>query len=52
MPSSDKLFTLDPINTTVTKPTTDVKVQGPANRKTENSQLLLEEKPNQVDYLV
>ena len=40
MPSSEKLFTLDPLKTSLTKPTTDVKVQGPANRSVENSQLL------------
>ena len=40
MPSSENLFTLDPLKTSLTKPTTDVKVQGPANRSVENSQLL------------
>jgi len=40
MPSSEKLFTLDPVKTSLTKTTTDVKVQGPANRTVENSQLL------------
>jgi len=40
MPSSENLFTLDPLKTSLTKTTTDVKVQGPANRTVENSQLL------------
>ena len=40
MPSSEKLFTLDPVKTTLTKSTTDVKVQGPANRTVANNQLL------------
>ena len=40
MPSSENLFTLDPLKTSLTKPITDVKVQGPANRSVENSQLL------------
>lgn len=40
MPSSEKLFTLDPIKTTLTKSTTDVRVQGPANRTVQNNQLL------------
>ena len=40
MPSSEKLFTLDPVATTLTTPTTDVKVQGPVSRKAENSQLV------------
>ena len=40
MPSSEKLFTLDPVATTLTTPTTDVRVQGPVSRKAENSQLV------------
>jgi len=40
MPSSENLFTLDPVKTALTKSTTDVKVQGPANRTVENNQLL------------
>jgi len=39
MPPASKLFTLDPINTTLTAPTTDFQVQGPADRSVAKQQL-------------
>ena len=37
MPSADKLFTLDPVDTQLSKTTTSVSVQGPVNRSAENA---------------
>ena len=37
MPSADKLFTLDPVDTELAKTTTSVSVQGPVNRSAENA---------------
>ena len=39
MPSVDKLFSLDPVKTTLAAPTTNVQVQGPENRSASNAQL-------------
>ena len=39
MPPASKLFALDPINTTLTAPTTDFQVQGPADRSVAKQQL-------------